>query len=329
MIGKSIKIEGTGIYLPEAKSSEAIEKMHGIPLGWSEKYSGVKNRHHVTHETNGFMGARAAEQALQNTGLTLEAIDMLIFAGSSYDYPLPNQASIIKHELKGASFDFPAIDVDSTCLSFVTGLEMAASMLDGENYKCILLVSSEVASRGLDPSNWETATLFGDGAAAAIITHDPSGESVVVKSQQKTYTEGVYHAIIEGGGAVDYFNDDTINPKGRFFKMQGKKLLRLAKKKIPVFVKDFFKDLPIKIEDIDLIIPHQASSTGLEIFKNMYAFNESQVIDTLAENGNCIAASIPLTLHDAITKKKLKRGQTCLLIGTSAGFSIGALLFQY
>ncbi|NMH86536.1 3-oxoacyl-[acyl-carrier-protein] synthase III C-terminal domain-containing protein [Flavivirga algicola] len=329
MIGKSIKIEGTGVYLPEAKSSETIEKMLGIPLGWSEKYSGVKNRHHVTFETNGFMGARAAEQALQSADLTLRDIDMLISAGSSYDYPLPNQASVIKHELRGASFDFPAIDIDSTCLSFISGLEMAASILDGQTYKRILLVSTEVASKGLDPSNWETATLFGDGAAATIIAYDPFEESLVVKSQQKTYSEGVYHTIIEGGGIANYFNNTGINSKDIFFRMQGKNLLRLAKKKLPIFIKDFFDDLPIKIEDVDVIIPHQASSTGLAVFKKMYPFNESQVIDTLAMNGNCIAASIPLTLHHVITQKKLKRGQICLLIGTSAGFSIGGLLFRY
>lgn len=330
MIGKQVKIIGTGAYLPEVKSSEFIENKNGIPVGWSEKYSGVKSRHHVTFETNGFMGARAAEQALKRAGLTLSDIDMLISAGSSYDYPLPNQASVIKHELKGELFDFPAIDIDSTCLSFVAGLDMAASLLDGQTYNYILIVSAEVSSKGLDPSNWETTTLFGDGAAAVIIGYDQSGKSSIIKGQQKTYSEGVFHTIIEGGGVVNYYNDTQDNNEQlRFFKMQGKKLLRLAKKKLPVFINNFFQDLPIKIEDVDLIIPHQASFTGLSIFKKMYPFHESQVMDTLAENGNCIAASIPLTLNFAITNKNLKRGQTCLLLGTSAGFSIGAVLLQY
>ncbi len=330
MTDKNIRIEGTGIYLPEAISSEAIELKYGIPKGWSEKYSGVKNRHQVTHESNGYMGARAAEEALETASVRLEDIDMLISASGSYDYPLPNQASMIKHHLKkGDDYDFPAIDLDNTCLSFVAGLDMASRMLDGKTYKRILLVSSEISSKGLDPSNWETVTLFGDGAAAVVITYSPSSNSSVIKGQFKNYSEGAFYSLIEGGGNVNYYDNVPFNKKLYSFKMKGKKLLRLAKSKSPAFVNSFFNDLDYAIEDIDIVIPHQASRAGLEMFKRMIPKSSGKVMETLSENGNCIAASIPISLHIAIRQEKLKREQTCLLIGTGAGFSIGALLFRY
>lgn len=330
MTDKKIRIEGTGIYLPQAISSDAIESKYGIPKGWSEKYSGVESRHQVTHESNGYMGARAAEEALETASIKLADIDMLISASGSYDYPLPNQASIIKHHLKnGDTYDFPAIDLDNTCLSFVAGLDMASRMLDGKAYKRILLVSSEISSKGLDPSNWETVTLFGDGAAAVVISYSPSSNSSMIKGQFKNYSEGAFYSLIEGGGSVNYYLDEPFNKVLHSFKMKGKKLLRLAKSKIPSFVNTFFNDLDYAIEDVDIIIPHQASRAGLEMFKRMHSKSEVKVIDTLAKNGNCIAASIPISLHIAIQQEKLKRGQTCLLIGTGAGFSIGAILFKY
>ncbi|UAM99209.1 hypothetical protein K8354_05140 [Polaribacter litorisediminis] len=330
MSGLKVKIEGTGVYLPKVVSSGEIETKNGIPLGWSLKYSGVQNRHHVTDETNGYMGARAAEDAMKAAGISLENIDMLISAGGTYDYPLPNQASIIKHALtRGDDFDFPAIDIDSTCLSFVTAMEIASRILDGKIYKRILIVSSEIASKGLDPTNWETVTLFGDGAAAAVLAYDPTGNSTVLKSQQKTFSEGAYYSIIRGGGSVHFYEDLPHDKALYSFKMDGKKLLKLAKYKISPFVNTFFSDIDSSMEDIDLVIPHQASRAGLAMMKRAKLFPKAQIIDNLYKNGNCIAASIPMALHDAIQQKKLKRGQTCFLIGTSAGFSIGAILFTY
>jgi 3-oxoacyl-[acyl-carrier-protein] synthase-3 len=111
--------------------------------------------------------------------------------------------------------------------------------------------------------------------------------------------------------------------------MNGIKLLRLATKKIPEFVQWFFSDLPVSLNDMDAIIPHQASRTGLNLFKRLFPLKENQMKESLSRYGNCIAASIPLTLVDSIEQNEIKRGDLCLLIGTSAGFSIGAVLLKF
>lgn len=327
---KPIKIRAMGKFLPNCVTSAEIEARHGIPLGWSERYSGVLKRHQVDGETIGYMGARAAEIALQNANMTLGDIDMLISAGGTHDYVIPNQASIIKSELPDSyKYNFPAIDIDCTCLSFVTALDFASKLLDGKQLKTILIVSSEVSSKGLNNENWETVTLLGDGAVATIVTHEDTTDSHYIKGEQKTYTEGTYHAIIEGGGVANYFKDHPYTKELYSFKMSGKKLLKLGKNKLPEFISIFFSDIPYDIEDIDIIIPHSASKTALTIFEKDYSFKKNQVKHTLQTYGNCIAASIPLTLADCIEKSEIKRGDTCFLIGTSAGFSIGGLLFRF
>jgi len=327
---KNIKIVSSGCYLPKCISSSEIEINNNIPKGWSEKYNGVKNRHHVTFETNGYMGARAIESALEKSDLDLSDIDLIISAGASFDYILPNQSSTIKSELKhGVSYNIPAIDIDTTCLSFMTSFDIASKMMDGYQYRNVIIVASEVASKGLNSNNFETATLFGDGAAAIILSFDSDNKSSYIKGSTKTYSEGVFDTIIKGGGVKYYFKDHPYDPELHSFQMNGRKLLKLAKREMKNFTNDFFNDIDYSMDDVDLVIPHQASKIGLELFKKMYSIDASKIMSNIESHGNCIAASIPLIINQSIHHNKLKRGDLCLLIGTSAGFSIGASLFRY
>lgn len=323
-------ISGTGTFYPENKiMSTDWEAKHGLPNGWSERYSGVKSRHHVTTETNAFLGARALEKALKKANLETNDIDLLISASATYDYPLPNQSSLIKYELKDSKHtDFACIDLDATCLSFVAAMDYASRFLDGETYRNIAIVSSEIASNGLNPDNWETLTLFGDGAAAMILTYDESAQTGAVHYNMKTYAEGAYNTIIKGGGNAYFFKDNPYSAELHSFKMEGRKLLRMAKQKIPVFMADFFKKLDVNIEDIDFVIPHQASKMGVYLFEQLYDFKEGQVLKNISEKGNCIAASIPSVFSENYEKGLIKKGDSVLLCGTAAGFSIGAILIK-
>ena len=211
----------------------------------------------------------------------------------------------------------------------MTAFEIVAKMLDGKQYKNIILVSSEISSNGLNPSNPETLTLFGDAAAAFVLTFDPSARSGLIKGMTRTYSEGVYQTIIEGGGNKNWFRENPFNESQYTFNMNGRQLLKLTKNNIKGFLDEFFEDIPLSIHDIDIIVPHQASKIGLMLFKQMYPQKSHIVMENLGEYGNCIAASIPLLLHQCIVDKKLNRGNLCLTLGTSAGFSIGASLFRY
>ena len=327
---KPIKIVAMGKYLPKAISSEELENNLGFPLGWSERYSGVKNRHQVTFEHNGYMGASASEIALEKANMTLGDIDLIIAGGATFDYVIPNQASVIKEEMKdGNKYHPPAIDIDSTCLSFLAALNLCASLLDGDQYKNILVVSTEVSSKGLNPNNRETSTLFGDAAVAVIVQHAPNSDSFFIKGGQRTYSEGVNNAIIKGGGLKHHFSTTPYDEKLHSFEMRGKQLLKLAKRKLPEFMDWFFEGTGMSLEKIPIIIPHQASKMGLVILDSLYNLKPNQVKSTLSKYGNCIAASIPLTLHDCIENGEVKRGDTCFLVGTSAGFSIGGTLIIY
>ncbi|MDX2249970.1 MAG: 3-oxoacyl-[acyl-carrier-protein] synthase III C-terminal domain-containing protein [Bacteroidia bacterium] len=328
---KPISILGMGKCLPKQKILSAeLERKLGIPEGWSARYSGVEERYYADGESGAEMGARALEEALQHAEITVDKLDLILCGSATFDYPIPNQACVIKNEITGGqSCDVPAISVDSTCLSFVAAFDLAASLLDGKRYKRIGIVSVEIASKGLNSKDWETSTLFGDGAAAAVIGWAPEQKSSIIKADMKTWSENIFSTQVKGGGNACFFRDYPYDPELHSFSMEGKTLLKMAHTKIPLFMESFFSDLDMGITDVELIIPHQASRIGVELFFRMYPFRREQFFGNLSTHGNCISASIPMALYDAIETGKLQRGQTCMICGTSAGFSIGALLFRY
>lgn len=327
----NFKIESYAYALPAPVYSADLENQNAWTPGWVEKHTGVRRRHWCTKEqSNGDLGVAASRQALVKAGLTLRDIDLLIFAGGTFDYVIPNQASVIKALLDpSCEAHIPCIDLDTTCLSFLSALEMAVEKLYLGKAKKILLVSAEVASKGINPNDKETYTLFGDAAVSMVIATSDS-DSRLLKTRYSVYSAGIEDTIIKGGGNRMHFKDHPYNAVDYAFQMNGKSLLRLALNHIPNFVEEFFKDLNVGLADLDACIPHQASKAGLSLFESVFSKWNSRmcVPSSLAEYGNCIAASIPLTLALALESGQLKKGDLCLMIGTSAGFGIGATLIQ-
>jgi 3-oxoacyl-[acyl-carrier-protein] synthase III len=330
---KSCRIAGTGKYLPSRViSSSDMEVSLGLPAGWIQRFSGVRERHFADGETNADMAVYALREAIKHAGMGITDLDMIISASVTFDYILPYQAALV---LKGLSEDddlnmnIPTLDVHSSCLSFLTALDLAATLLDGKKYRNIAIVSSEVASKGLNPGDREVYTLFGDGAAAVILSDDSDAQQGIVKSHMSTYPEGYYYSIIKGGGNVYHTKYYVYDPKIFSFTMEGIKLLKLAKRKLPPYFDIFFSDIGISMEDVDVIITHQASKVGLELFRSLYPRLKGILFSNLETHGNCISASIPMCLHDAIEQGILSKGQSCLLAGTAAGFAIGSILIKY
>lgn len=330
-VNRPFRIVGSGVHFPaNAVTSEVLETKFNLPTGWSVSHSGVASRYHATSETIAQLGARALSEALATASLNIDDLGMLVCGSATYDCPLPNQASLIKSEFnEDCRKNIPCVDIKTTCLGFVTALDYASRVVDNNKFRYIAIVCSEIASKGLDPSNRETLTLFGDGAAAVIIAFDEHKESGAIHYDMQTYSEGVNFTVIRGGGTKFFFKDHPYDPQLHSFSMDGINLLRLTKRKLPAFIDDFFKELPLSIFGIDHIIPHQASKIGLRIFYEMYNIDECKRHGNLIDRGNCISASIPMVLNDVIKNGKVKRGETMFLCGTSAGFSLGGMLIKF
>lgn len=325
---RKIKILGTGVYLPQqCVETKALEGLTGFSESQMIAKTGVEKRHFANaQETASWMGAEAARRALNTAEISLNEIDLVLCTSGTMEMPIPSTASLIHRQL-GLS-QIPAYDINSTCLSFVTGLDTISYLVDAGKYRNVLLVSTEIASVGLNMNDLESASLFGDGAAAVVIA--PSEESGILGSSMETYSDGWDCCKIPGGGTgLHAENWKPENKQEYQFQMNGKKVFKLASQMLPRFVENLLQQCKCTLDELALVIPHQASLSAMSIIQRKLEVKPERFVNIIKECGNVIAASIPMALHHSIETGKLKRGDKAMLLGTSAGLSIGGLVFVY
>ncbi|WP_263705788.1 3-oxoacyl-[acyl-carrier-protein] synthase III C-terminal domain-containing protein [Shouchella tritolerans] len=328
MLNAKILGSGKAVGSTVMKNDE-LEKEMSLPKGWMEKASGVQSRYYIDPDKNESaltLGVAAAKQAIEESGLALEDIDCIIGANRSPLQAIPCAASLYQRELGLEESGIPCFDVDTTCYSFPLALFVASNLINNAVYKHILIISSDTPSKTLDQSEKEVRTIFGDGAAAFVVTSS-NGDSRINKFLLKTYSSGADFTCVKGGGTLRPPNDPETTLNDNRFQMEGRKVYKAAVRYLPSFLEDFFLN-SISKEEYKFIIPHQTSRKGITIFEK-FGFKREQIGDHLATHGNCIAASIPMLFHDLLSSRKIDRGDNILLFGTSAGLSLGALSLTY
>lgn len=327
---RKIKILGTGKYLPKRMvTAQQMDELLGVPAGWVEKKSDVKVRHFVQDETASQMGALAAEAALKDAGLHFSDIDCLVCTSGTMEQPIPSTASLIQRAMKQELSGIPAFDINSTCLSFLTGLDVMSYMIVSGRYERILLVSTEIASVGLNWSHKESAALFGDGAAAVVIGSPVEHEgSRIVCSAMQTYSQGAHLSQIRGGGTG--LHAKAMQEEEPFlFEMDGQAIYKMASKILPGFVASLLNEASCTMKDIDVVVPHQGSAMAMRLISRKLGISPKQLMFITPTHGNTIAASIPMGLHEGIREGRIRRGSRVLLLGTSAGLSVGGMILDY
>lgn len=226
----------------------------------------------------------------------------------------------------------PCFDINSTCLGFVTAMDHISYAIDAGRYQRVLLIVSEIASIGLNWTHKESAALFGDAAVAVVLESTPEGEnSAILTSHMETYTQGSHFAQVPGLGVKNHplTYAGELNMEDFLFSMDGQSIFRMSARLLPGFLKRLFQPISLEVKEIKLVIPHQASKMALRIMQKRLNLTDEQFLIIVHKYGNNIAASIPMGLYDAIHEKKMQRGDSTLLLGTSAGLSIGGLVFVY
>jgi len=329
---RKLKIQGSGIYLPKriVKASETAERL-GVDLDWVSRFTGIEQRHFAEgDETTSFMAAEAIKKALEKAGWQAKDLDLIVCASGVPQQAIPCTAAFVQKHLGLEESGIPCFDINSTCLSFVVALDHLSTSINAGIYKKVALVSSDISSVGLNWKDRETASLFGDGAAAVMLEASPLGSQGVVCSRVETYSWAVDSCLLEGGGSLIHPSFYSAETADRFyFKMNGKKIFKAASQVMEAFLDRLLSPMNMKIQDFKCILPHQASMLAMEAMKRKLELTDDQLMNIIPNHGNMIAASIPTALHYAIQEKRIGRGEKVLLVGTSAGFSVGALVLEY
>lgn len=324
-----VKIISTGIFMPgEPVTSTQLEVKYNKSQGWTDKHSGVQQRHWAgPGDTCTSMGVAALQNALTAAGMVYDDLDLVVSASATYDYPIPHNACLIQSHFE-SSKPVPGFDIDATCLGWIVAMEVCSKLLDGVRYKKIAIVCSEIASTHLNPEDWETFSLLGDGAFACILgSADEAGQGLI-HADMKTYPQAATTNIVEIGGNAFPFHAYPIDER-RFFKMNGKHLLKLAYETVPSFINGFFKDLDIRLSDVKWIFPHQASLPGLLLSERLLGMNEDQLVINIQKYGNTLSCAAGIALHETLIAEKVQRGDLIMIVGTGAGFSIGGSLWRF
>lgn len=328
-----LQICGTGHYLPERiVRSEELDLAWRRPAGTIERELGIRQRHVAgAHESSSFMAARAAERALAAAGLQSRDVDAIISACAVPEQAIPCLAVLVQREMGLGDSGIPAFDVNSTCLSFITALDVVGGLIACGRYGRVLIVSSEIASAGLDPQDLHTAGMFGDGAAAVVVQRAPQGSrSALLASHFETYGRDASHCRVEGGGTrLRPGQDGEAWLRGSYFRMDGHALYKRAAHYLPRFLARLLGQAGLDMAALDCVVPHQASHLALKHLIPRLGLPTEKVINIFATHGNQVAASLPLALDAAVRGGAVRRGQRMLLLGTGAGLALGGVVLEY
>lgn len=320
-----IKIISTGVALPAHKVEAAeLDKKLNKPMGYSLKRSGIIHRYLADNQLKqADLAAQAIDDALTRHNIDANSIDLLISGCALQVQALPYSAA---HILKSSSLPkaIASLDVNTSCVSFISALQVAAGLLNTHAYKRIAIVCADLASRGLDWQDEESSMIFGDGAACVIVEKG-DGQSGILACLLETYTDGIDLCEIRGGGTRHNLRTGMTD-SDCLFHMQGKPLFKLASSLIEPYLDRLLTSSNLTLQDIVTVIPHQASHLSLEHMRKRLKVSTAALIDIYRFRGNQIAASIPSALHEAVITNRFNPNQPAMLIGTAAGLTLGGMI---
>lgn len=326
-----VRIAGVGRYLPRRVVDNAtVERRVGLPLGTIDRtHAGVVTRRWAERdETNSFMAAEAAREALDDAGVEAADLDLIVNASGSQEQAVPDGGPLVQRQLGLGESGIPTFTLHSTCLSFLNALDVVGALVQAGRYRKVLVVTSEIPSSSLNPEDIESACLFGDAATAVVLTPTPAGEaSAVVRARFETYGDGADYTRVLGGGTRRHPNDPDTRPEDNLFEMDGRRIMAFATRLIPGFLERL--DPPLLVgEGVEWVVPHQPSQLALQVL-GRYGFEDARIGVTIDHLGNCGAASAPATLYEMVRDGRIQRGDRLLLIATGAGLGLGGVVVVY
>lgn len=304
-----IKVISSGKYIPkEIISNQYLEKLVDTNHEWIVSRTGIVNRYKATVEETSDMAYLAAKNAIEKANYDVNKIDLIIVATITGDQKTPSTANLVQKKL-GITHECMSFDVNAACTGFVYGLEIAAMMMAAPKFRSALIIGAETLTKVTDYEDRNTCILFGDGAGALLI--EPSS---LEKDQ----------AFFYNAAKADEENSLSVV---KYIKMDGRRVFIFAIDIIKKSIEKVLEDANLKIEDIDMIIPHQANIRIIQTVSKSMDIPIEKFKINIANYGNTSAASIPITLDEYLTEGN-KKDIKIILVGFGGGFTYGSALLS-
>ena len=330
---KRTVIRGTGRYLPpRIVTNDDMTQWMDTSDEWIRQRTGVEQRYWIPEDEevgSSDLGLEASKIALKRAGWAPEDLDLIIFATLSPDLFFPGSGCIMQHKLGLTSI--PALDIRQQCTGFLYGLTTADAYIRSGLANRILLVGAEVHSTGLDISTAgrDVAVIFGDGAGAVCLEGIESSDPIGVLGSA-LHADGKFanSLMVEvGSSRLNPRISHELIDEGRHYPvMDGKAIFKLAVQKLPEVVIEVLERAGIDLQDVDLLIPHQANLRINHFFAQSMKLPEEKVFNNIQRYGNTTAASIPIAFDEALEMKRIGDGSTVIFLGLGAGLTWGAVI---
>jgi 3-oxoacyl-[acyl-carrier-protein] synthase III len=328
MAVKSIKIIGTGRYLPDrvVTNDDLAERMETSD-DWIRDRTGIRARRVVAPDiATSHLAARAIADACTEAGIEPAQLDGIIVGTCSQDTLFPSTACWVQDHLQIRGM--PAFDIMAGCSSFLYGLEIAAGWLAGSSPKRIAVCGAEVFSKILNYDDRRTSVLFGDGAGAAIVTQG-EGDSGVIASNWGS--DGTLAAIltVPAGGTRMPASHASVDERAHTVHMEGSKVFKNAVTAMSQSMLEALAEAGILPDEVDVFIPHQANSRIMEATRERVKIPVEKVFSVLDKYGNISAASIPVAICEARAAGVLKDGDILAMTAFGTGLTWASAVMRW
>ncbi len=320
---------GTGSALPsKVLTNAALEKMVDTSDEWITTRTGIKERRILEEgKGNADIAYRASVRALKDAGLEAKDLDAIIVGTVTPDYPFPSSACVLEDMLearKGFSFD-----VNAACCGFLNALAVADSFVRAGRIKNALVVGSDVLSRLLNWQDRGTCILFGDGAGAVVLGASEDGNRGVLSTRLRTDGSYVKTLYVPAGGSRKPASAETVRKNEPTNTMNGKEVFKVAVRSMEEISRQALDDAGVPVEQVSLIVPHQANLRIITAFADRLDVSMSKVMVNLDRYGNTSAASVPVALDEARRQGRIRPNDVVLLNAFGAGFAWGAAVIRF
>jgi 3-oxoacyl-[acyl-carrier-protein] synthase III len=316
-------ITGWGMSVPEKiLTNEDLVKVLDTDEAWIVERTGIRQRRIASpQDTSASLATEAALEALKVANVKPNEIDLIIVSTSSPEHIFPATACLVQDRI-GAN-KAGAFDLSAACSGFIYGLNIATTAIQSQSIKNALVIGTETLSRLVNWKDRGTCILFGDGAGAFVLqaAEEPGG---VLSAVMRSDGSGGDALSIPAGGSRLPTSLATVAEGQHYIHMNGREVYRFATRVMSQATLEAVEKANLKIEDIDLLIPHQANQRIIEAAARNLNIPMEKVVVNVDRYGNTSTASIPIATVEAINEGRLHPGDRIVFVGFGAGLTWGA-----
>lgn len=323
---RNVKIIGTGSFVPETIYTNGyLETIIETNSEWIVENIGIKERHIASgNETTSDLASRAGEIAIKDAGLTKDDIELIIVATATPDRKAPSTAAIVQSKI--GAYNAAAFDINAVCSGFLFAMSVASQYIASGVYNNVLVIGADTFSKITDWTRRD-AVFFGDGAGAVIVSSGNVTEGFLAYRLYTDSSKDMFGFTIPGGGSEIPLNTDNLNDQ--YFQMDGKAVFNSATKALPRAINQVLEDTGLKIDDIDIMIPHQPSIRILKKTAEIIGLPFEKVMTNMDKYANTSGATIPILLDEVNKSGKLKKGSIVLFAAVGSGWTYGASIIKW